>query len=179
MKNDFEKILVDEKEIKEIVKRLGKQISKDYQGKELVIIGMLKGATPFMMDLIKEIDIPIQIDFMQISSYHGGTTSTNVVFKKDIEINVYNKHVIVVDDIIDSGITMKEVMDLFATRKVKSIEVACFLDKPSGRRIEFTPKYVGKTIPGGFVVGYGLDYDEYYRNLPFVAILNKSVYENK
>lgn len=179
MENDLEEIIIEEQEIKDIIKRLGEQITKDYQGKELVVIGMLKGATPFMMDLIKEIKIPLQIDFMQISSYHGGTTSTNIVFKKDIELNVMGKHVIVVDDIIDSGITMREVMHLFATRKVASIEAACLLDKPSGRRIDFNAKYVGKTIPGGFVVGYGLDYDEYYRNLPYVAILSPRIYEKK
>ena len=177
MENEFEKIIITKEQIKEIVQRLGKQISLDYKGKDLVVIGMLKGAMPFMMDLIKEITIPIQIDFMQISSYHGGTTSANIVFKKDIEINVMNKHVIIVDDIVDSGITMNEVMSLFATRKIASFEAACLIDKASGRRLDFKPKYVGTTIEGGFVVGYGLDYDERYRNLPYVAILSKKIYE--
>lgn len=179
MRNEFEKILITKEEIEQICARLGKQISEDYTGKELVVVGMLKGGAPFMMDLIKNITIPLTIDFMQISSFHGGITATNLVFKKDIETNVHNKHVIIVDDIVDSARTMAEVLRLFETRKVASIEVACLLDKPSGRLVELTPKYAGALVPDAFVVGYGLDYKEYYRNLPYIAILSKEVYENE
>lgn len=175
--NEIKEILVSKEEIQAICERLGKQISKDYEGKELVVVGMLKGGTPFMMDLIKNIEIPMIMDFMQISSFHGGTVATNLVFKKDIEINVHNKHVIIVDDIVDSARTIAEVLRLFETRKVASIEVACLLDKPSGRMVEFTPKYIGTTVPDAFVVGYGLDYQELYRNLPYVGILDESVYK--
>lgn len=178
MENKFDKILVTHEEILQICKRLGQQISEDYKGKELVVVGMLKGGAPFMMELIKNITVPLTIDFMQISSFHGGVTATNLVFKKDIETNVCNKHVIIVDDIVDSARTIAEVMRLFDTRKVASIEVACLLDKPSGRLVEFNPKYIGTTVPDAFVVGYGLDYKEYYRNLPFVAILSEEVYKN-
>lgn len=178
MENNFEKILFTAEQIQDLIKAMAEKINKDYAGEEVIIIGLLKGATPFMMDLIKYIDLPCQIDFMQISSYNGGTSSTNVIFKKDIEINVIDKHVIIVDDICDSGITMNEVLNIFHGRKTKSLEFACLLDKPSRRRIEITPKYIGTTIPDGFVVGYGLDYKEYYRNLPYIAILSPEVYEN-
>ena len=129
-----------------------------------------------MMDLIKEIKLPLVIDFMQISSFHGGRVATNLVFKKDIETNVHNKHVIIVDDIVDSARTIVEVLRLFETRKVASIQVACLLDKPSGRMVEFTPKYVGALVPDEFVVGYGLDYQEYYRNLPYIGVLKDEIY---
>jgi hypoxanthine phosphoribosyltransferase len=178
MMNDIKKILVTEEEIQEMCKKLGQQISEEYKGKEVVVVGMLKGGIPFMMDLLKYITIPVIIDFMQISSFHGGRTATNLVFKKDIETNVANKHVIIVDDIVDSARTIKEVFRLFATRHVASIECACLLDKPSGRVVEFTPKYVGTLVPNEFVVGYGLDYDDYYRNLPFIGVLKEEIYKD-
>jgi hypoxanthine phosphoribosyltransferase len=178
MMNDFKKILISKEEIEKITKKMGEQITKDYQGKELVIVGMLKGGIPFMMDLIKHIDLPLVIDFMQISSFHGGRVATNLVFKKDIETNVAGKHVIIVDDIIDSARTIVEVFKLFETRKVASIEAACLLDKPAGRLVEFTPKYFCTYVPNEFVVGYGLDYNEYYRNLPFIAVLKDEIYND-
>lgn len=178
MINDFKKILITENQIKDIVKRLGEQITKDYAGKEVVVVGMLKGGIPFMMDLIKEIKLPIIIDFMQISSFHGGRVATNLVFKKDIEINVAGKHVIIVDDIIDSARTIVEVFRLFETRKVASIEAACLLDKPSGRVVEFKAKYAGTLVPDEFVVGYGLDYQDLYRNVPYIAVLKDEIYND-
>lgn len=176
MMNDFKTILFTEEEIQILVRQLGERITKDYEGKEVVVVGMLKGGIPFMMDLIKNIKIPLTIDFMQISSFHGGRVATNLVFKKDIETNVAGKHVIIVDDIVDSARTITEVLKLFETRKVASIEVACLLDKPEGRIVEFTPKYVCTLVPNEFVVGYGLDYNELYRNLPFVAVLKDEIY---
>lgn len=177
MNEAVKKVLVSEQEIKEICERLGAQISKDYEGKELVVVGMLKGCAPFMMDLIKYITVPMRMDFMQITSYHGGTESNTVVFKKDIEMNVAGKHVIIVDDIIDTGKTIMEVFNIFKTRRVASIELACLLDKPEGRVVEYNPKYVGTTIPKEFVIGYGLDFDELYRNLPFVGVLKEEYYQ--
>jgi len=171
-------ILVSEEEIKQIAKRLGEQISKDYNEKDLVIVGMLKGCTPFMMDLIKEIKIPVLIDFIQVSSYHGGTKSTdNVVFKKDIDTPIEGKHVLLVDDILDTARTITNVLSIFADRGAASIELCCMLDKPEGRLVPYEPKYSGKTIPNEFVIGYGLDYNEYYRNLPYVAIVKDEVYK--
>lgn len=177
MNEAVKKVLVSEQEIKEICERLGAQISKDYEGKELVVVGMLKGCAPFMMELIKHITIPMRMDFMQITSYHGGTESNTVVFKKDIEMNVAGKHVIIVDDIIDTGKTIMEVFNIFKTRRVASIELACLLDKPEGRVVDYNPKYVGTTIPKEFVIGYGLDFDELYRNLPFVGVLKEEYYQ--
>ena len=177
MENAVKKVLVSEEEIKKICKRMGEEISRDYAGKELIVIGMLKGCAPFMMELIKHITIPMKMDFMQITSYHGGTESNNIVFKKDIEMNVADKHVIIVDDIIDTGKTITEVLSIFKTRKVASIELACLFDKPEGRVVDYSPKYCGTVIPKEFVIGFGLDFDEYFRNLPYVGVLKEEMYQ--
>ena len=171
-------ILVSEEEILEISKRLGAQISKDYEGKELIVVGLLKGALPFMMELIKYITIPLQMDFVQASSYEGTTQSTNdVKFKKDLETNIEGKHVLLVDDVLDTAQTITKLLAILADRGAASIELCCMLDKPEGRKVEYSAKYVGKTIPKEFVIGFGLDYNEYYRNLPYVAIVKDEVYK--
>ena len=171
-------VLVSEQEIAEITKRLGEQISADYAGKQLVLVGMLKGAMPFMMELAKRITIPLEMDFIQTSSYHGGTSSTTaVLFKKDIETNVVDKHVLLVDDVVDTAKTITKVLDIFKNRGAASIELCCLLDKPEGRVVPYEPKYAGKVIPNEFVIGYGLDYNEYYRNLPYVAVVKDEVYK--
>ena len=171
-------VLVSEEEIKELTKKLGEKISADYAGKQLVVVGMLKGAMPFMMDLIKNITIPVEMDFIQTSSYHGGTTSsTAVMFKKDIDTNVVEKHVLLVDDVVDTAKTITKVLEIFKGRGAQSIELCCLLDKPEGRVVPYEAKYVGKTIPNEFVIGYGLDYNEYYRNLPYVAVVKEEVYK--
>ena len=176
--NDIKYVLVNAEEIQEITKKLGKQISQDYAGKDLVVIGMLKGATPFMMDLLKSITLPVTIDFIQISSYHGGTHSTNaIIFKKDIDTDVRGKHVLIVDDIVDTAKTIKKVLNIFEDRGVESIELCCLLDKPEGRVVDYEPKYAGKVIPNEFVVGYGLDFNEYYRNLPYVGVVKEEMYK--
>lgn len=177
MLNDLKKILVTEAEIKQIVKRVSSAITKDYKDKELVIIGILKGGAPFMMDLIKEINLPLIIDFIRVESYHGGTTSGELIFRKDIEVDIANKHVLIVDDIIDSSRTLKMVIELFKKRHASSIEVVTLLDKPSGRVIDYTPKYIGTTIGNEFVVGYGLDYQEKYRNVPCIGVLKEEIYK--
>lgn len=172
------KVLVSEEEIAEITKRLGKIISTDYAGKELVLVGMLKGAMPFMMDLAKNITIPLEMDFIQTSSYHGGTSSsTAVMFKKDIDTNVLDKHVLLVDDVVDTAKTITKVLEIFKGRGAASIELCCLLDKPEGRVVPYEAKYVGKVIPNEFVIGYGLDYNEHYRNLPYVGVVKDEVYK--
>ena len=172
------KVLVSEEEIAEITKRLGKIISTDYAGKELVLVGMLKGAMPFMMDLAKNITLPLEMDFIQTSSYHGGTSSsTAVMFKKDIDTNVLDKHVLLVDDVVDTAKTITKVLEIFKGRGAASIELCCLLDKPEGRVVPYEAKYVGKVIPNEFVIGFGLDYNEYYRNLPYVAVVKDEVYK--
>ena len=171
-------VLVSEQEIAEITKKLGEKISADYAGKQLVLVGMLKGAMPFMMELAKRITIPLEMDFIQTSSYHGGTSSTTaVLFKKDIETNVVDKHVLLVDDVVDTAKTITKVLDIFKNRGAASIELCCLLDKPEGRVVPYEPKYAGKVIPNEFVIGYGLDYNEYYRNLPYVAVVKDEVYK--
>ena len=148
------KVLVSEEEIAEITKRLGKIISTDYAGKELVLVGMLKGAMPFMMDLAKNITLPLEMDFIQTSSYHGGTSSsTAVMFKKDIDTNVLDKHVLLVDDVVDTAKTITKVLEIFKGRGAASIELCCLLDKPEGRVVPYEAKYVGKVIPNEFVIG--------------------------
>lgn len=172
------KVLVSEEEIAEITKRLGKIISTDYAGKELVLVGMLKGAMPFMMDLAKNITLPLEMDFIQTSSYHGGTSSsTAVIFKKDIDTNVLDKHVLLVDDVVDTAKTITKVLEIFKGRGAASIELCCLLDKPEGRVVPYEAKYVGKVIPNEFVIGYGLDYNELYRNLPYVGVVKDEVYK--
>lgn len=172
------KVLVSEEEIAEITKRLGEKISADYAGKQLVLVGMLKGAMPFMMDLAKNIKLPMEMDFIQTSSYHGGTSSsTAVIFKKDIDTNVLDKHVLLVDDVVDTAKTITKVLEIFKGRGAASIELCCLLDKPKGRVVPYEAKYVGKVIPNEFVIGYGLDYDELYRNLPYVGVVKDEVYK--
>lgn len=177
MNKDIESVLITEKDLAEINARLGKEISEDYLGKEVVVVGMLKGVLPFMMDLIRNITIPIKIDFMQPNSYHGGTTSQEMILRKDIDLDIENKHVLLVDDIVDTGKTMKLICDMIGKRNPASVEVVTLLDKPEGRLVELTPKYVGTLVPNAFVVGYGLDFDEYYRNMPYIGILKPEKYQ--
>ena len=178
MHNDIKRILFNVEQLDSICKRLGTQISNDYQGKELLIIGVLKGCNPFMSDLLKYITIPCKIDYIICSSYHGGTTSGGFVeLKKDVEQSVENKHIIIVEDIVDTGRTLNMVSELFKSRKCLSVEVCTLLDKKEGRVVEFTPKYIGDDVENLFVVGYGLDYAELYRNLPYIGVLNESVYK--
>ena len=171
-------VLVSEEEIAEITQKLAQQISTDYAGKKLVLVGMLKGAMPFMMELAKKITIPVEMDFIQTSSYHGGTSSTTaVIFKKDIDTSIEDKHVLLVDDVVDTAKTITKVLEVFKNRGALSIEMCCLLDKPEGRVVPYNAKYIGKVIPNEFVIGYGLDYNEYYRNLPYVAVVKDEVYK--
>jgi len=178
MHNDIEKILVSEAQIDEIAKRLGKQLTEEYKGKDPIVVGLLKGCIPFMGKLITEMDIMMEIEFMDVSSYHGGIESTgDIQIKKDLTIPVQDRHVIIAEDIVDTGKTIRVVMDLLLYRGAKSVSVVTLLDKPAGRVVDLDPEYIGVTIPKEFVVGYGLDYEEKYRNLPYIGVLKPEVYE--
>ena len=172
------KVLVCEEELKKICKNLGKQISKDYEGKNLLLVSVLKGAIVFMADLLKEITCDCKIDFMAVSSYSGTKTTGVVKFKKDLDVNPEGHDILVVEDILDSGITLSYLKKILEDRNCNSVKICTLLDKPANRKADIKADYVGKVIPDEFVVGYGLDYNEYYRNLPFVGVLSREVYEN-
>lgn len=167
------KTLLTREEVEKRIKELAKEIEKDYCGKDLLVIGLLKGSIMFMSDLIKEMDLPVMIDFMSVSSY-SGTTSTGVInILKDTDISVKDKDVLIVEDIIDTGLTLSHVKKLLEDRGAKSLKICTLLDKPSRRTVEMKGDYVGFEIPDEFVVGYGLDYDQHHRNLPYVGIVVK------
>ncbi len=179
MLNDVEKILLTEEEIKEKVTALGRQISEDYKGKNLLLISVLKGSIVFMADLMRAITIDCKIDFMAVSSYGAGTRSCGTVkIIKDLDINLEGYDLLVVEDILDSGNTLSQLKQILLSRNPKSFKICTFLDKPERRTAEIEADYVGFVIPDAFVVGYGLDYDEKYRNLPSLGVLKPSVYEN-
>lgn len=174
---DIKKILVSEEEIIAKCKELGQILANDYADKNPILVGILKGSIPFMAELMKHIDAHIETDYMVVSSYHGGTESSGTVkIIKDLDNSVAGRHIIFVEDIIDTGRTLKELKELFALRQAASIKIATLLDKPEGRVVEIEPDYTCFTIPNEFVVGFGLDYDENYRNLPYVGVLKEEVY---
>ncbi len=167
-------VMISKEEISEKISRIGQQITEEYRGKNLMVIGILKGAFVFMSDLVRAIDLPCQMDFMQAQSY-SGTTSTGVVHvTKDIELEVEGKDIIVVEDILDTGRTLRAICDTLLAKKANSVKVCVFLDKPLRRVVDIKADYCCFEIPDNFVVGYGLDYDEDYRNLPFVGHLNSN-----
>ena len=177
MRNDLERILITEEEIQEKVKQLGTQISKDYKGKNPVLICILKGGVVFLSDLMKNITTHVQIDFMVLSSYGDSTKSSGVVrIKKDIDVNILNRDVIIVEDIVDSGLTLKYIDEYFMQHKPASIKICALLDKPESHKIDIKIDYIGFEVGNEFVVGYGLDYSQKYRNLPFFGILKKEIY---
>ncbi len=176
MQDDIAKVLISEEELKEICKRLGEQISKDYEGKNLLLVSVLKGAVVFMADLLRNITCDCEIDFMAVSSYSGTKTTGVVKFKKDLDINPEDCDILLVEDILDSGITLSYLKKVLLDRNARSIKVCTLLDKPANRQADIVADYVGKVVPDEFVVGYGLDYDEKYRNLPFVGVLSPEVY---
>lgn len=179
LENDIKKILISEAEIIEKSRELGKKLTEDYQGKNPILVGILKGSIPFMAELIKHIDTHLETEFMVVSSYHGVTESSgSVKIIKDIDSDVSGRDIIFIEDIIDTGRTLKELKDLFAFRKANSIKIVTMLDKPEGRVVEIDADYTCFTIPNEFVVGFGLDYNENYRNLPYVGVLKEEVYTN-
>ncbi|HEY7537204.1 MAG TPA: hypoxanthine phosphoribosyltransferase [Gaiellaceae bacterium] len=166
-------ILLDEERIQERVRELGREISIDYAGRELLLVGVLKGAVFFMADLMRSITVPCEIDFMAISSYGASTDSSGVVrILKDLDINIEGRHVLVVEDIIDSGLTLSYLLRNLESREPASLEVCALLTKPERREIEVEVGYVGFEIPNRFVIGYGLDFAERYRNLRYVGVLH-------
>lgn len=176
MNKDFKEILVDTDEIAQICKRLGEQISADYEGKNLLLVSVLKGGVVFLTDLMRNITCDCKIDFLSVSSYNGTKTTGHVSFKKDLDLNPEGCDILIVEDILDSGITLTYLKKVLADRKANSIKICAFLDKPTNHKIEIEADYVGKVIPDEFVVGYGLDYNEKFRNLPYVAVLSPEVY---
>ena len=178
MNNDIKEVLFSEDEIRDKVRQMGAKISKDYFGRELILIGVLKGSVIFMSDLLKDISIPCKMDFMAVSSYGTSTETSGVVrILKDLDFEIQGKDVLIVEDIIDSGVTLKYLMKYLSARKPNSLEIACLLNKPDRRRVEIDVKYLGYDVPDHFLVGYGLDYAEKYRNLPFVGILKDEIYK--
>lgn len=177
MLNDIERVLLSEQEIKDIAKKLGKKISEEYKGKDVLLVSILKGAVVFMADIMREIDLKCEVDFMVVSSYGSGAkTSGNVKIIKDVDIPLTGRDVIIIEDILDSGLTLNYIINMLKERNPNSIEICTLLDKPSGRKAEVYAKYIGIEVPEAFVVGYGLDYAERYRNLPFIGILKPEVY---
>lgn len=177
MKNDVKDILYSEADLKAKVKELAARISADYEGKDLLLIGVLKGANVFMCDLMREISFPILIDFIAASSYGHSTESSGVVkILKDLDYSIEGRDVIIIEDIIDTGLTLKYLIENFRSRKPRSLEICTLLDKPERRIAQLSVKYIGYQIPDEFIVGYGIDYAERYRNLPYIATLQESVY---
>ena len=166
-------ILIDADSLRGRIAELGTEISSDYRGRDLLLIGVLKGAVFFMADLMRHLTVPCEVDFMAISSYGAATDSSGVVrILKDLDINIENRHVLVVEDIIDSGLTLSYLMRSLKARKPASLEICALLTKPERREIDVPVKFVGFEIPNKFVIGYGLDFAERYRNLPYVAVLH-------
>jgi hypoxanthine phosphoribosyltransferase len=173
----MKKILIDEDTLQAKVKELGAKITEDYMGKDLLIVCVLKGAVIFVSDLMKRIDLPLEVDFMAISSYGADTKTSGVVrILKDLNAGIEGRHILIVEDIIDSGLTLSYLVENLKARGPKSVEICTILDKPDRRVAKIDIKYTGFQVPDEFVVGYGLDYAEKYRNLPYVAALKEEIY---
>lgn len=180
MLNDIQEVLYSEETIAAMVKRVGAEITRDYADKNLLLVSVLKGSVAFMADLMRAIEIPARIDFMSVSSYGSGTKTSGVVkIIKDLDINLKGYDIVIVEDILDSGKTLHYITKMLSDRGTASIRIATLLDKPERRVAPLTPDYSGFVIPDKFVVGYGLDCDERYRNLPYIGVLKPEVYENK
>ena len=178
MKNDIESVLYSEQELQDCVKRIAGEITRDFAGKEPIFVGVLKGSFIFIADLMRHVDLHCSVDFMAVSSYGSGSVTTGAVkINKDLTANIEGKPVIMVEDILDSGLTLSYLTKYLMQRKPASISIATLLDKPARRKADVKPDYVGFEVPDAFVVGYGLDYAEKYRNLPYIGILKPCVYE--
>jgi hypoxanthine phosphoribosyltransferase len=178
LQNDIKEVLYSAEQINDKVKELGATLSKDFEDRNPLVICVLKGAFIFMADLVKAIDVPLEIDFMAVSSYGQSTKSSGVVkIIKDLDASVEGREVLIVEDIIDSGLTLSYLIDVLERRNAKSVTVVTLFDKPARRTVELQADYTGFTLPDEFVVGYGLDYAEQYRNLPYIGILKPHVYE--
>ncbi|MGG4218564.1 hypoxanthine phosphoribosyltransferase [Paenibacillus jamilae] len=177
MQNDIQEVLISEEEIQSKIKELGAQLSVKYEGKNPLVICVLKGAFIFMADLVKAITVPLELDFMAVSSYGVSTKSSGVVkIIKDLDASVEGRDVLIVEDIIDSGLTLTHLIELLKNRNANSVCVVTLFDKPARRTVNLEADYTGFTLPDAFVVGYGLDYAEHYRNLPYIGILKPEIY---
>ena len=176
IEDGIKKVLVSQEEIIQRSKELGKQLSIEYEGKRPLLVALLKGSVPFMSELMKYITIEMEIDFMDVSSYEG-TKSTQVRINKDLNTPLEDRDVIIIEDIIDTGKTLKTVVELLYQKGAKTVKVAALLDKPKGRKVDIYADYVGFVIPDEFVVGYGLDFNQLYRNLPYVGVLKEECYK--
>ena len=180
MMQDIESVLFSAQELDAIVARLGAQISRDYEGKNLLLVSILKGSIVFMSELMRRVMLPCEIDFMAVSSYGSSTESKGKVkILKDLDINLEGFDLLIVEDILDSGVTLFNLMEILSVRNPKSIRICTLFDKPERRKADIRADYSGAQVPDAFIVGYGLDYAEKYRNLPFVGILKPEVYEQK
>ncbi len=178
MHNDVKEVLLSAEQIEQKCKELGEIITRDYKGKNLILVTVLKGAVVFLADLMRYIDTPAEIDFMIVSSYGSGAKTSGVVkIVKDLDIDLNGKDILIVEDILDSGMTLRYITSLLVSRNPESIKICTLLDKPSRRKVTLKGDYVGFEVPDEFVVGYGLDYDEKYRNLPYIGVLDPKVYE--
>ena len=176
--DDIAEILIPTERLRGRVRELALEVEADYRGKNLLMIGVLKGALMFMVDLARQVDLPLELDFMAISSYGSGAESTGVVrIIKDLDTNIEGRHVLVVEDIVDTGLTLSYMRENLLTRSPASLRICCLLDKRDARQTDVVLDYVGFVIPSRFVVGYGLDYAEIYRNLPFVGVLKPATYQ--
>ena len=177
MNNDIKEVLISQEQIKDSVEKIARQIEKDYEGKEVLFVGLLKGSVAFMADLLKAYTKTCTIDFMAVSSYGSGTQSSGRVnIIKDLSQPIDGKDIVIVEDIIDSGNTLSFIKAYFSAKNANSVKICTLLNKPSRRVVDIDVDYIGYDIPDEFVVGYGLDYDEHYRNLPYIGILKRSVY---
>ncbi|GGP03623.1 hypoxanthine phosphoribosyltransferase [Nonomuraea glycinis] len=177
MGNDLEKVLIPEDELQARIKELAGRIDEDYNGKELLLVGVLKGAVMVMADLARALHVPVQMDWMAVSSYGAGTKSSGVVrVLKDLDTDILDRHVLIVEDVIDSGLTLHWLLENLKSRNPASLEICAALRKPDAIKVPMEVKYVGFDIPNEFVIGYGLDYAERYRNLPFIGTLAPHVY---
>ena len=177
MKEDVLRVLLSEDEIREKVRELGGKITADYKNSNLMLVTVLKGAVVFLADLMRQIDVPAEIDFMVVSSYGSGVKSSGVVkIVKDLDVPLAGKDILIVEDILDSGLTLSYIKELLESRGPRSLRIATLLDKPSRRKVDLQADYIGFSVPDEFVIGYGLDYDEKYRNLPYIGILKPEVY---
>ncbi|MBO5060571.1 MAG: hypoxanthine phosphoribosyltransferase [Clostridia bacterium] len=179
MHKDVERILVTEAQIQGAVQKIADGINRDLNDEPLLVVVILKGSTPFAMDLIRKLNMPVELDFMQVSSYGKSTASSGFInMKKDLERDITGKNILIVEDIIDSGNTLFKIKTLFESRNAKSVRICTMLDKPSRRVVDVEVNYVGIEIPDEFAIGYGLDYNEQYRNLPYIGVLKREVYEH-
>ena len=177
MMQEIERVLISEEALQARIQELGRELARDYEGKCPVFVGVLKGVILFFADMIRATPIRSQIDLMAVSSYGAGTESTGrIVLKKDVSLDLRGRHVVILEDIIDSGLTLKYTVEHL--KEPASLKICTLLDKPARRTVEVNADYIGFTIPNEFVVGYGLDYNDYYRNLPFIGVLKPEVYEH-